>query len=505
MSSDNEKSIASFAIDVARLRSDAQKLRQRLSEAVSEKEKLEQALHAIDVHETELETQNEQLRQYQIELQRSEKRARDLFELAPVGYVVLDEHGAIRDINLTGTDLLGVVRKKLLGRPMIPWVAPESRDAFFAHLRDVFEATHGRAQIDLLNGDGERISTEFQSVRVKGRYSHHTECRTTIRDISERVESDRRRQLAEAVIDNMSSGLLVTDSEHKIVSLNSAFTEITGYAADEVLQKEADFLMPEHQNAPSIAEAWRRVREEGKWEGEVWTQLKDGTSAPQWMTLSAIKNLHGGITNYVALYSDVTKQENIQERLYYLAYYDVLTGLPNRKLFMDRLAMEHSHARRDGRTYAVLFTDVDGFKNINDTYGHADADAVLREISSRLRCNVREMDTVARLAGDEFVVMLDDLDSGDQAERIAEKLRAAVMEPVTVGQRALSVSVSIGISLFPQHGDNAENLLARADTAMYQAKREGRNRVRVYSDELEGSLASQDQENAAEQKNNKDT
>jgi diguanylate cyclase (GGDEF)-like protein/PAS domain S-box-containing protein len=308
----------------------------------------------------------------------------------------------------------------------------------------------------------------------------------TARDITAGRSADRDRRIASEVLRSMGEAVAVTDLEFRFVSVNPAFSRITGYSEDEVAGQPSALLnSPQHSE-----EFYRRLRESvvqhGHWKGEMWQRRKDGEEFLGWIELSEVRDVIGGRSHYVAVVNDVTDKKRAEQELRYLANYDTLTGLPNRSLLAERLARAVVRARRQESRVAVLFLDLDRFKDINDSLGHAAGDRILKAAAARLLGIVRETDTVARLGGDEFTVVVEDINETSTAESMAEKIIQAFTEPLEIdGRSEVTISPSIGISLYPDHGLVPTDLLKFADTAMYQAKDRGRNTYQIYTEAMD--------------------
>jgi diguanylate cyclase (GGDEF)-like protein/PAS domain S-box-containing protein len=305
------------------------------------------------------------------------------------------------------------------------------------------------------------------------------------------IEQDSRRRAAEAdlrlaaqVFENSSEGIMITDAANRIVMVNKAFTEVTGYAREEVLGENPRLLNSGKQEASFYKEMWADIQRRGEWHGEVQNRRKSGEFYSEWLTISAVKDSDGAISNYVAVFTDITSTKQVEERLNFLANYDTLTSLPNRVLFSDRLEQALATARVGSKSVALLFLDLDRFNLINETFGHSAGDLVLKEIATRLKANVRKGDSVSRMGGDEFSVVMPELDRPDEAAVIAANIMHALGEPLQFDNRELFISASIGISVFPDDGDDAEALVKNADSAMYRAMEEGRNTFCFYHQEM---------------------
>lgn len=293
--------------------------------------------------------------------------------------------------------------------------------------------------------------------------------------------SQRNLHLAERVIDSSLEGILITDVDGVIESVNPAFTRLTGYTQEEAIGKTPALLSSGRHNDDFYAEMWRRIKVEGHWQGEVWNRRKNGEVYPELLTITAIRDEGGELTHYAALFSDITRLKENEQRIRSLAYYDPLTNLPNRRLFHDRLSVAISHAHRNQKRLAVIFVDLDRFKRINDSLGHAVGDQLLQQFTARLQAAVREDDTVARMGGDEFIILLSEIEGVDHVVQVARRIIEQVTQPMELGGRELVVTSSLGISLYPDDATDIDNLIQNADTAMYRSKEMGRNGYQLYS------------------------
>ncbi|MHA6964035.1 EAL domain-containing protein [Zobellella denitrificans] len=287
-------------------------------------------------------------------------------------------------------------------------------------------------------------------------------------------------ELAERVIEASLEGIIITDAEGRIEFVNPAFSHTTGYSPEEVLGRTPAVLSSGRHDSAFYAEMWRTLRERGYWRGEIWNRRKSGQLYLELLTVTAIRDAEGNIGNYAALFTDITHIRENEDQIRQLAYYDPLTRLPNRRLLEDRLELAIRHAHRHQRRLAVLFIDLDHFKQVNDSLGHAAGDELLLEVSRRLGDRLREDDTLARLGGDEFIVLLPDLEEADEVTRVARRLIDAIGEPFRIGQQSFRIGCSLGISLYPDDATDAEELVHHADAAMYRAKQEGRNGYRLF-------------------------
>ena len=307
----------------------------------------------------------------------------------------------------------------------------------------------------------------------------------TVRDISKEKKAVNEMRLADNVFSHSSEAILVTDTENNILRVNEAFTDMTGYSKEEALGKNPkDLLNSGHHDKAFYRAFWRSLIETGGWDGEIMDRRKNGETFPAHHSISVVKNDLGEIIQFISIFSDVTEEKRAAEHIQNLAQYDQLTKLPNRMLFNDRLQHAITRATRAKKIVGLMFIDLDRFKSVNDTLGHHAGDLLLQEVSKRLSGAVRLQDTVARLGGDEFTIILEDLAHAEDAAIVSDKLLAILQEKVVIDGNDIFIGGSIGISIFPTDGENIEDIVKRADMAMYQAKQQGRNRYRFYTDEL---------------------
>ncbi len=299
-------------------------------------------------------------------------------------------------------------------------------------------------------------------------------------DITERHEREEALRLASTVILTVDEAVMVCDLDEKIVSVNPAFTVITGFAESEVIGKTPRLLSSGVHGPEFYKAMWDQLGTEGSWNGELRNRRKNGKLYVEWLSIKLVRNDKDMPSHYVAVFSDISDRKADEERMQHLAHFDALTGLPNRALFSDRLHQAVAKARRDGTRMALMFLDLDKFKPVNDEHGHHIGDLLLKEVATRmLECVRRETDTVGRLGGDEFVVILSNIDKVQQATMVAEKIRHALNQRFELAGLELSISSCTGVAVYPEHGADANLLLKSADAAMYRAKEGGRNRVEL--------------------------
>ncbi|MBI3546418.1 MAG: EAL domain-containing protein [Gammaproteobacteria bacterium] len=304
---------------------------------------------------------------------------------------------------------------------------------------------------------------------------------TIMRDISERKKSEEQLRLSAEALANIAEGVLIVDAHSKIIFANKAFVSTSGYEVEEALGRTPAFLQSGRQDKAFYTDMWQQLTATDHWQGEVWDKHKNGGIYPVLLSLSALRNKDGVVTHYVGIQSDISMFKSYETQLEHQAHHDALTQLPNRTLFRIHLEAALARARRSNKNLALLFLDLDRFKVINDTLGHTVGDELLRGASDRLKQSIRETDMVARLGGDEFVILLDMLDSSSFAEQIARKIIDTFAAAFNIDGQELYVTASIGISCFPDDGDDIVTLFKKADSAMYEAKANGRNTFRFFS------------------------
>lgn len=299
--------------------------------------------------------------------------------------------------------------------------------------------------------------------------------RGTVQDVTAKKVVEEKMQLSAQVFDSSHEGIMITNGLCNIVDVNPAFTEITGYSRADVLGKNPKILSSGKHNAEFYKTMWDVIAKEGRWQGEVWNRNKAGTVYAELLTVSMIKNEQSNTVHYVGVFTDITKIKEQQEKLSQLAHYDVLTQLPNRTLLADRFKQALARSQRNKTQLAVCFLDLDGFKPINDNFGHETGDQILIEVAQRITKNIREIDTVSRQGGDEFVILLNDVDSQEQCTQTLERIHQALAKPQLVDDNAHQLTASSGVTLYPADNSEMDELLRHADEAMYLAKRSGKN------------------------------
>ncbi|MBG3877587.1 EAL domain-containing protein [Desulfovibrio oxamicus] len=443
----------------------------------------------------------EEVRQRTAALAESTARFRALFELAPDAVYVRGEGGRIMDCNRAAERMSGHPRETLLSLRTADLLPPDIE----ASINNLL-AGCPRPVATPQGADGFRPTNGFcptggfcmEGVCAAAYGSHEAEVSVVplplsllqdegmttlvvVHDISGRRAAERQARLFERVLRNALEGICITDPKGTIVAVNPAFTTITGYPADEAVGQTPRILKSHHHDSSFYEDMWRALEEEGRWEDEIWNRRKNGEVYPEWLSISAIPGPTGRTEYYVAVFHDITELKAKESQIQHQAHHDALTGLPNRVLLRDRLSMAINGARREDRKVAVLSVDLDNFKQINDSLGHMVGDIYLQQAAEQMRQMVRPQDTLARVGGDEFVVVLQDVDNERDAAQVAERLLARFTDPVRVQEHELFVGASVGIALFPDDGDDPDTLVRNADIAMSRAKEQGKRRYHLFT------------------------
>jgi diguanylate cyclase (GGDEF)-like protein/PAS domain S-box-containing protein len=417
------------------------------------------------------------------------ERERDLnaiIDHVPLMLFVKDaKHLRFVNFNAAGEKLIGKSREEVIGKGDHDFFPAEQADFFIQKDIEVFS-----------RGEVLDISEEYIDT-PRGRRILHTRkvpiydemggpryLLGVSEDITERKELDRRLRQWVKVFDSTSEAVVITDLEANIQDVNKAFSNITGYTKEEVVGENPRKLKSGRHERDFYLTMWDSIIETGSWRGEIWNRRKNGEIFPVWQTISTVNDEKGDPTNYVSVFSDISPIKKTQQKLDFLAHHDPLTELPNRLLLNDRMQHAIDRASREKKGVAVMFLDLDRFKNINDSLGHPVGDALLQEVATRLRSTLREVDSISRQGGDEFVMVLEDIENPDSVVATARKILQLFEQPFMVSGREMIITASLGISLYPEDGDDVITLIRNADAAMYRAKENGRNRFWFYTEDI---------------------
>ncbi|WP_020485196.1 putative bifunctional diguanylate cyclase/phosphodiesterase [Methylomonas sp. MK1] len=442
-------------------------------------------LHELLVHQIELETVIENLRHTQDELAVSQARYFDLYDLAPVGYLTVSAHDIILEANLTATQLLGVPRHTLHSQVLSRYIAFADQDIYYLHRKALMESKQAQTcELNFVKADGADFCVRLEmnlAIAADGEQI----LRIVISDVSREKTKDQFLRQAAAMFETAREGVMVTDADMRILVVNRAFSELTGYSADEVLGKTPKTLKSGRQDQAFYVDMWGQINDSGYWQGEIWNRRKDGEIYPQMLSISAVRDENNRVTHYVGVFSDISQLKDAVARLEFLAHHDPLTSLPNRLLLFARLEHCIGLSRRERKAAALLMLDLDRFKDVNDSFGHLAGDELLQQVAAKLSSRLRGIDTVTRLGGDEFAILLEDLAHPQDAALVAAEIIESLNEPWRLSNGSeVRVGVSIGISLLPEHGNSSEELLQHADAALYRAKAEGRGNFKYFSEDL---------------------
>ncbi|MEW8684307.1 MAG: EAL domain-containing protein [Candidatus Thiodiazotropha sp.] len=398
----------------------------------------------------------------------------------------------IVNVNSATLELHEAESKEALYYGLPKTLTAESHDAF---RQELIAIARGKTELyfdgamQTLNGKRREVSVSFSV--CPGYEKSLSKVFVSLFDITQRKRDEDSLRLAASVFSTSQEGILISDADNRIIDINPAFTRLTGYSREEALGMDPGFLSAGRQKQPFYQEMWQSIDRRGEWQGELWNRRKSGEVYPELLSIVAVKDEQGRLQHYVGAFSDISMIKQHEADLDRIAHYDMLTSVPNRRLLGDRLEQAIAHTRRHGGNLAVCYLDLDGFKPINDQFGHEGGDQMLVEIAQRLESMSRGEDTVARLGGDEFVLLWNDIESEADCARALERILDKVSEPMLLEGESVSVSASIGVTLYPDDNVDADSLLRHADHAMYSAKQLGKNRYQIFDARLERQISAQ--------------
>lgn len=428
------------------------------------------------------------------ELSETESWNRLILDSAGEGIFGLDLQEQATFVNPAACRMLGYELDALLGRQMHTLIHHSYADGSpYPREQCPMLITVSTGQIHKIidevfwRKDGSSFAVAYSSTPIRNK-GELVGAVITFNDVTERKQAEEDLRLASLVLQNSSEGVLISDADNQIVSVNPAFSRITGYSLDEVKGRNPRMFQSGRHDRAFYKSMWNEINTTGQWQGEIWDRHKNGDIHANRVTINTIRNGDGSVHRYVKLFSDITEKKLSEELIWKQANFDTLTGLPNRRMFRDRLAQEVKKSDRTNLPLALLLIDLDRFKEVNDTLGHDMGDILLQEAARRFLSCVRESDTVARLGGDEFTFILSELPADIRhVEDIAQKIIDNLSEPFYLGNEIVHVSASIGITLYPNDAGDLETLLKNADQAMYVAKNKGRNRYSYFTQSLQES------------------
>ena len=450
----------------------------------AEKNKL---LHELSVHQIELEMQNIELYDARIAQNEALNRYTELFEFAPLAYLVLDVDAKIISINLTGTTLLSSNRSELIGSNLNHFVCTAQRNKLVKTLATVVK-TQQKQNLELSLSIGSQHIWVNVEVKPDSMPEH---CLVAMNDITTNKNAETEMQLAAAVYGSLSEAVMVINANFEIINVNQSFTVLTGYSNDEIIGQSPALIQPQNPKknpeTDSLLHMWSNLYQ-GKWEGELSLCRKNGEEYMAQLSVSSIYSPANEITHRVVTFTDISERKRLDNLILKQANYDLLTGLPNRQLFQDRLSQGIHLAGRSHKKLAILSLDIDKFKEVNDSFGHRLGDALLVEASARLSRCIRDTDTVARLGGDEFSIIMGELDDLSTILPVANRILQVMSDPFQLNTSSAHVSASIGVAIFPDDSTVDEELINDADNAMYAAKKQGRNQIHFFTQLLQEEI-----------------
>jgi len=428
-------------------------------------------------------------------LNESEQRFRAIFDNAAIGIAKVSPDGQFKEINKEYCRIIGYTREEVssqkLGFQQITF--PDDVENCWDLAKQLLDGAiqSGSVEKRYVRKDGAVIWVDLSVCLLRNSKGLPLCFISSVRDITERKQAEEDTKLATLLFQNSSEAMVVTKADGEILNINPSFTKLTGYAADEVIGKNPKILQSGRHDRTFYQKMWQMIETTGRWQGEIWNRRKNGEIYAEWLSINTIFNQDGSVHRRVALFTDISEKKKSEELIWNQANFDFLTQLPNRRMFHDRLELEIKKASRAKLPLALLFIDLDRFKEVNDTLGHDKGDNLLKEAAKRLSASVREVDTVARLGGDEFTVIVGGLHDLSNVERIAQDILKKLAEPFLLAEEFVYVSGSIGITFYPKDGTEIEELLKNADQAMYDAKRQGRNRYSYFTPAMKESFQMQ--------------
>ena len=395
-----------------------------------------------------------------------------------------DTNANIKFANQAWLRALGYPERELIGQSFRFILSPNNPAELFAEIDAKTYAGGWSGECLQRRKDGTDLPVLLSTGRLKDREGRFAGVFGIARDITERVKAEEQLRLWSRVLDQSAEGIFILDPQEQILLVNTAFEKLTGFSAAEVLGKTPRILQSGRQDRAFYADMWNSILETGSWQGEMWNRRKSGELYVEWLSISASYDHKGAVTHYIGIFSDITVRKQTEERMVHLAHHDALTDLPNRVLLMDRLNQLTKAAQRRKSKVAAIFIDLDRFKEVNDSLGHDAGDQLLQTVAKRVSNAVRDEDTVARIGGDEFVVALQGLHDVQDIAVLAQKLLSCLVQPVTLNGFALTITASMGISVYPDDATNGQEMIRNADAAMYQSKGAGRNAYHFYTSDL---------------------
>ena len=427
-----------------------------------------------------------QIEEDERELQAKEKGLKTLFNSVRDPIVVTSLDGEIGSINSAAEQLFGYSAEEIYHKNINLLMPEEDRHTHIHHMANYDAGKRSSTVIgkgrELIacNAKGEKFPVEVTITEMRD--GDEVKLIGVIRDITERKLAEEQMLLSRQVFEAASEAIVITDAKSIIIDINPAYEAITGYSRDEMIGHKPNRISSNRHDESFYRAMWQRISDTGNWAGEIWDRRKSGEAFPKWLTINAIRNAQGEIRNYVGIFSDITEQKAAAEQLEQLAYYDPLTKLPNRALYRERLERELLQCKRSGNRSALLFIDLDRFKQVNDTLGHDVGDDLLIAVAQRLNSGIRDSDTACRLGGDEFTVILSGITNTEGVALVAQNIIEQLQQTFPLHGHDVQIGGSIGIALIPDDADSYIEINKMADIAMYQAKKSGRGNYQFFDD-----------------------
>lgn len=403
------------------------------------------------------------------EIELSREYNRMLFNESPIGFALTDFDGNMVDVNPAFSKLTGYTQDELLELSYWDLTPKKYMQQEGEQLKKLLsDKCYGPYEKEYIHKDGHTINVRLSGCLIE--QDAKVYIWSSVEDITEHMRNQRDLKEAALVFENTHEGIMITDENVKVVRINTPFTKITGYTFEEIVGLNPNFLQSGAHDEAFYKSMWEEIETKGTWYGELNNRRKDGEFLATMQSITAVKDEHGKVSGYVSVFADISERKKYELKLLHLATHDPLTSLPNRIHFHDNLKKALQSAKRNKYRVGILFLDLNDFKEVNDNMGHEIGDALLKEVANRLKECLREADTVARLGGDEFAIILSEIKNVEDAVEVAQKIIHRVSETFYIGKTSLTPSTSVGISVYPDNGEDGDTLLKFADKAMYAAK-----------------------------------
>jgi len=424
-----------------------------------------------------------------VEKEEMSSRLRAIIDNSPVGVWFTGVDGRFHFVNKTFSDLVGVSERAFIKTPVLQLAellgSETAQNCLDSNAAALQQNTPYTSYEIIPRVNDEPCILEVTKVKMRSVKGEVIGLIGISKDITNARQQEDNLKLADMVYKNSSEAMMITNVRNKIIAINPALSDITGYSKSELIGMDPKIFSSGKQSTQFYFSMWKELEQTGKWQGEIWNKRKDGSDYPEWLTINTIYDDTGEVFRRIALFSDITEKKQAIERILREANYDSLTNLPNRRMFIDRLEQEIKVSKRKNQNFALIFLDLDNFKTINDSKGHNFGDSLLIEAGKRITSCVREVDTVARIGGDEFTIILSDLPDICNVELVCQKILAALSKPFSIIEEQTHISASLGVTLYPSDALSTFDLLKNADQAMYLAKKLGRNQFCYFTESMQ--------------------